>query len=102
MIANSTTMTPDSPFKAHVLLSDKLCGFLCVAKGTVLSRTEVTHRICQYAKENGLMEEDGQFIQTDPALRELLDYKKDSDLSLLRLQVYLKPHYTKFPHTTQN
>lgn len=81
-----------SPFKTPIRISNKLCAFLQVPEGTLISRTEVTSRICRYAKEKGLMEEEGQTITIDATLRELLNYKEDGNMSLLRLQYYLKPH----------
>ena len=83
-----------SPFKTPIRISNKLCDFLHVPEGTLISRTEVTSRICRYAKEKGLMEEEGQTITIDATLRELLNYTEDRDLDLLHLQYYLKPHYS--------
>jgi len=72
-------------------ISDALCAFLGVAKGTQVSRSEVTSRVCRYAKEKGLMEK--QNIKADAALRKLLALKEGDDLKILNLQRFLKPHY---------
>ena len=74
-------------------ISDALCAFLGVAKGTQVSRSEVTSRVCKYAKDKGLM--DKQNIKADAALRKLLSLKEGDDLKILNLQRFLKPHYLK-------
>lgn len=72
-------------------ISDGLCTFLGIAKGSLISRSEVTSRVCRYAKEKGLM--DKQNIKADAALRKLLALKDGDDLKILNLQRFLKPHY---------
>ena len=74
-------------------ISDALCSFLGVAKGSQISRSEVTSRVCKYAKDKGLM--DKQNIKADAALRKLLALKEGDDLKILNLQRFLKPHYIK-------
>lgn len=83
----------ETVFTRPVPISDALCTFLGVAKGTLLSRSEVTTRVCQYAKNNKLM--DKQVIKADASLRKLLALKESDELKILNLQRYLKPHYTK-------
>jgi len=83
----------DTVFTRPVPISDALCTFLGVSKGTQLSRSEVTTRVCAYAKNNKLM--DKQVIKADAALRKLLALKESDELKILNLQRYLKPHYTK-------
>ncbi len=78
-------------FKKPVPISDALCSFLGVAKGTQLSRSDVTSRVCKYAKDKGLMEK--QNIKADAALRKLLALKESDELKILNLQRFLKPHY---------
>ena len=80
-------------FKKPVPVSDALCSFLGVAKGTNLSRSDVTSRVCKYAKDKGLMEK--QNIKADAALRKLLALKETDELKILNLQRFLKPHYQK-------
>jgi hypothetical protein len=72
-------------------ISDGLCAFLGIAKGSSVSRSEVTSRVCRYAKEKGLMEK--QNINADAALRKLLALKEGDELKILNLQRFLKPHY---------
>jgi len=74
-------------------ISDALCTFLGIAKGSLISRSEVTSKVCRYAKEKGLMEK--QNIKADAALRKLLALKDGDELKILNLQRFLKPHYIK-------
>lgn len=74
-------------------ISDALCTFLGIAKGSLISRSEVTSKVCRYAKEKGLMEK--QNIKADAALRKLLALTDADELKILNLQRFLKPHYIK-------
>jgi chromatin remodeling complex protein RSC6 len=93
--AEAADGAPKKPtiFKQPTPISDSLCAFLGVAKGTLISRSEVTSRVCKYAKDKGLMEK--QNIKADAALRKLLALKEGDDLKILNLQRFLKPHYIK-------
>ena len=83
----------DTVFTKPTPISDALCTFLGVAKGTPLSRSEVTTRVCKYAKDHNLMNK--QVIKADAALRKLLNLTEKDELKILNLQRYLKPHYIK-------
>ncbi len=83
----------ESVFTKPTQISEALCKFLGVAVGTQVSRSEVTARICAYAKEKGLM--DKQNIKADAPLRKLLSLTEKDELKILNLQRYLKPHYIK-------
>jgi chromatin remodeling complex protein RSC6 len=83
----------DTVFTKPTPISDALCTFLGIAKGTPLSRSEVTTRVCRYAKEHSLMNK--QVIKADAALRKLLNLTEKDELKILNLQRYLKPHYIK-------
>lgn len=83
----------DTVFTKPTPISDALCTFLGVAKGTPLSRSEVTTRVCRYAKEHSLMNK--QVIKADAAMRKLLNLTEKDELKILNLQRYLKPHYIK-------
>jgi chromatin remodeling complex protein RSC6 len=96
--ARKTVDGVDKPKKETVFtkptpISDALCTFLGVGKGTLISRSEVTTRVCRYAREKGLM--DKQSIKADATLRKLLALKDGDDLKILNLQRFLKPHYIK-------
>lgn len=83
----------ESVFTKPSQISDDLCVFLGKAKGTLMSRSEVTTAVCGYAKQKGLM--DKQVIKADAALRKLLALSEADELKILNLQRYLKPHYIK-------
>jgi chromatin remodeling complex protein RSC6 len=87
----------ESVFTKPTPISDALCTFLGVAKGSLLSRSEVTTKVCAYAKSHNLMEK--QLIKTDKEggapLRKLLALTEKDELKILNLQRYLKPHYLK-------
>jgi chromatin remodeling complex protein RSC6 len=88
----------DSVFTRPNQISDDLCKFLGKAKGTQMSRGEVTAEVCAYARNKGLMEK--QVIKADAALRSLLKLTEKDELKILNLQRYLKPHYIKAAVTT--
>jgi len=83
----------ETVFTKPTAISDALCTFLGVPKGTLLSRSEVTTRVCRYAKEKSLMVK--QVIKADAPLRKLLALTEADELKILNLQRYLKPHYLK-------
>lgn len=83
----------ESVFTKPTPISEALCTFLGVAKGSSLSRSEVTTKVCTYAKSHNLM--DKQVIRADAALRKLLALTEKDELKILNLQRYLKPHYIK-------
>jgi len=95
--AETTTATGEpivkkpSVFTIPTQISDALATFLGLAKGTQISRSEVTTRVCKYAKEHNLM--DKQNIKPDAALRKLLGVKESDQLRILNLQKYLSDHY---------
>jgi len=95
--AETTTATGEpiakkpSVFTIPTQISDSLATFLGLAKGTQISRSEVTTRVCKYAKEHNLM--DKQNIKPDAALRKLLGVKETDLLRILNLQKYLSVHY---------
>ena len=62
-------------------------------QGSLLSRSEVTTKVCAYAKSHQLM--DKQVIKADAALRKLLALTEKDELKILNLQRFLKPHYLK-------
>jgi chromatin remodeling complex protein RSC6 len=82
-----------SVFTKPIRISDMLCVFLGVPPGSLMSRSEVTKRVCDYAKTHNLL--DKQVIRADPALRMLLSLTPDDELRILNLQHFLKPHYLR-------
>jgi hypothetical protein len=83
----------ESVFTKPTPISDALCKFLALPKGSELSRSEVTTRVCKYARDHNLMEK--QIIKADASLRSLLALTEKDELKILNLQRYLKPHYIK-------
>lgn len=82
-----------SEFEKPKQVTDELCSFLGVAKGTLITRADVTRGVTKYAKDRGLMNK--QQIKPDAALRKLLGVSETDDLSILTLQKFLKHHYIK-------
>jgi hypothetical protein len=71
-----------------------LAIFLGEDKGCMLTPSDVTTRICNYAQEYNLMK-DMVTINADAPLRELLGLKESDQIRILNLQRYLTPHYKK-------
>ena len=80
-----------SVFTIPTQISDALSTFLGLPKGSLISRAEVTTRVCKYATEKGLMEK--QVIKPDATLRKLLNVNESDVLRILNLQKYLSSHY---------
>ena len=73
-----------------VPISNTLARFLGRPAGTQMSHHEVRARLCDYARNNGLM--DGQTIHADAALRGLLNLAETDTLRILNLSRYLGIH----------
>jgi chromatin remodeling complex protein RSC6 len=84
---------PTTVFTKPVKITDDLCVFLGHAKGTEVSRSDVTRGLMKYAKERSLTEK--QTIKPDATLRKLLGVTENDVLTILNLQKYLKNHYIK-------
>jgi chromatin remodeling complex protein RSC6 len=85
-----------SGFAKPSLLSEQLCQFMGVAKGTSMARTEVTRSINDYIKKNSLQDAaDKRHILPDAKLSEILNLTGDDKLTYFNLQKYMKHHFTK-------
>lgn len=94
--AASTTPRQPSGFAKPSLLSDELCDFLGVAKGSSMSRTDVTAKVNEYIKKNNLRnEKDKRQILPDGKLNKILNLSKDDKLTYFNLQRFMKHHYQK-------
>lgn len=82
-----------SGFTAPRQLSDALRTFLGLGSDVQLSGSEVTHRIAEYIKANGLGV--GRNINADAKLQGLLQVPEGVVLSWFNLQHYLKNHLTR-------
>jgi chromatin remodeling complex protein RSC6 len=94
--AASTGPRTLSGFAKPSQLSDELCEFMGVEKGTSMARTEVTRMINDYIKKNSLQsEEDKRHILPDAKLSKILNLTGDEKLTYFNLQKYMKHHFTK-------
>lgn len=85
-----------SGFAKPSLLSDELCEFMGVTKGTLMARTEVTRSINEYIKKNSLQDvNDKRHIVADDKLKKILNLGADDKLTYFNLQKYMKHHFTK-------
>jgi len=84
-----------SVFTKPQKITDELCVFLGKAKGTEMSRSDVTRGIMDYVKAHKLNNK--QDINPDAALRKLLKSTEAEKVTILNLQRYLKNHYVKAP-----
>jgi hypothetical protein len=94
--AEAVEGAPKKPciFTQPVKISEELCSFLALSKGTEVSRSAVTKAVMAYARSHSLM--DKQTIKADAPLRKLLSLKdSDPQLTILNLQTYLSRHYVK-------
>jgi hypothetical protein len=91
---NTHNVPTPSLFHTPTLVSDMLAIFLGEDKGCMLTPSDVTTRICNYAQEYNLMK-DMVTINADAPLRELLGLKESDQIRILNLQRYLTPHYKK-------
>lgn len=77
-------------------ITDELCDFLGVPRGTMLSRTDVTRKVNAYIKDNKLNKpENKRIINPDAKLRKILGIKPDEELSYFSLQRYLSRSFVK-------
>ena len=85
-----------SGFAKPSLLSEELCDFMSVAKGTSMARTEVTRYINEYIKKNSLQDSaDKRHILPDAKLKKILNLTGEDKLTYFNLQKYMKHHFTK-------
>lgn len=82
-----------SIFERPVQVTDELCAFLGLAKGTLISRSQVTKGVNAYVKDKNLKEKHS--ITPDAPLRKLLALPEGQLLTYFNLQKYLNRHYPK-------
>lgn len=88
--------TSPSGFAKPAKISDELCAFLSVPKGTEMSRTDVTRHINQYVKTHKLFnQENKRVILPNPALKKLLGSKDTDTVTYFNLQRWLKGHFIR-------
>jgi chromatin remodeling complex protein RSC6 len=87
--------TSPSGFAKPTKISDELCVFLSVAKGTEMARTEVTRKLNAYIKENSLFNaENKRIILPNASLKKLLG-SGEEEVSFFNIQRFMKRHFIK-------
>ena len=85
-----------SGFAAPSLLSDDLCDFFSLERGSKLPRTAVTSKLHDYIKTKKLQcDKDARTINADSALRELLKLGDSDELTYFNMQKYMNQHFNK-------
>ena len=84
-------------FAVPSVVSDELCEFMKVEKGTLVSRTNVTKRLTEYITENKLQNpENKREIIPDKVLSSLFgEGAKDAYLTHFTIQKYMNHHFSK-------
>jgi hypothetical protein len=82
-------------FNKPMNVTPELRAFLKLADDEQISRSQVTRRINAYVEELGL--KDGQKINLNPVLQELLKVPEGIQVTFLNIQKYINPHYIKEP-----
>jgi chromatin remodeling complex protein RSC6 len=94
--SSSTGKKTPSGFAKPTKLTDALCDFLGVARGTELARTDVTRRINLYIKEHDLQDKaDKRKIHPDAKLSTVLSLSPDTKLSFFNMQTALKHNFVR-------
>ena len=86
-----------SGFALPVTISDDLCKFMGLEKGSKVSRTEVTQFLTKYIKNNNLEHpERKNTLIKDEKITELLGIDvKDIELNYFSIQKYMNKHFLK-------
>ena len=84
-------------FAVPSVVSDELCSFMNVEKGSLVSRTNVTKRLTEYISEKKLQNpENKRQIIPDAVLSSLLgEPAKDIYLTHFTIQKYMNHHFSK-------
>lgn len=80
-------------FKKPIKVDDALRNFLHLGPDELIARSDVTKAVNAYAEKNNLKH--GQVIELDDNLRALLNPPAGEEVTFLKLQKYLAPHYVK-------
>lgn len=95
-VGGEGTKRSPSGFAKPTKLSDELCAFLGVDKGSSMARTIVTKHINGYIKKNNLQDSaDKRHIVPDANLKTILSIKEGDKLTYFNLQTYIKHHFLK-------
>lgn len=101
-------LNPDTPRKMGALekpvpISDELAEFICLTKGEMYSRQQVTQLINKFVKDNDLQNPENRryiLLESEAGLK-LKSLLRDPDqpLTFFNIQRYLKVHYPKVETT---
>jgi len=80
-------------FNKPLDVSDKLRLFLRLGADEKISRSEVNKLVYKYVAEKNL--KNGQQINMDATLKDLLNPPEDTVVTILNLQKFINPHYIK-------
>jgi len=87
----------NSGFAKPTKISDQLCEFMGMEKGTELARTEVTKHLHEYIKKNSLQVETNKtLIIPDSNLKNLLALDENDvskEIHFFSLQKYMNKHF---------
>lgn len=85
-----------SGFAKPAIVSDDMCEFIGVEKGTQMARTVVTKVINEYIKKNELQDpSDKRRIILDDKLSKIITLSPDDRLTYFNLQSYIKQHFNQ-------
>ena len=86
-----------SGFALPVSISDELCEFMELEKGSKVARTQVTQYLSTYIKDNNLINpENKKIILPDAKLTKLLwDDISDIELTYFNIQTFMNKHFLK-------
>jgi chromatin remodeling complex protein RSC6 len=77
-------------------LSDELCAFMGITKGSKRSQTQVTKYVSEYVKSHNCFDPNfKRRILPNAALAKLLKVDDKTEVTYLNLQRFLKVHFTK-------
>jgi chromatin remodeling complex protein RSC6 len=94
--SNGGAKKTPSGFAKPTKLSNALCDFLAVPKGTEMARTDVTRLLNEYIKSKNLQDkEDKRTIHPDAKLQTILTLESDDTLTFFNLQKYIKHNFVK-------
>lgn len=93
-VQDPTKKRKPSGFHKPGPVSDELCEFLGIDKGTEIARTEVTKMLTKYIKAHDLQNpSDRRQILCNDDLKKLLRINGEQDVTFFNLQHLMKHHY---------
>ena len=85
-----------SGFAVPTKISNELCDFMSMPRGSSMARTEVTQYIIKYIKDHDLQwQPNRKIIKPDNSLKSLLNMKKNEELTYFNIQKYMNKHFVK-------